>query len=64
MKFIEQPPEWHSYGAERTESWFALFPVTIGAETRWLESVTVVFAWDMGNFYMGESDCWRMLRFA
>ncbi len=45
----------------RYRTFFALFPVTIGKETRWLEMVRVrevykffryygYFAWDMTNF--------------
>lgn len=29
-------------GDRRTTSWFALWPVTIGTETRWLERVSVL----------------------
>jgi len=28
-------------GDRRTRSWFAWWPVTIGTQTRWLETVTV-----------------------
>ena len=31
------------YGQKKTKSWFALFPITINGETRWLERVTVQF---------------------
>lgn len=32
-------------GAERTREWFALFPVWINYETRWLERVRVLERW-------------------
>lgn len=35
MRFVEE-----KLGAVRIKSWFAVFPVTIGNETRWLERVT------------------------
>jgi hypothetical protein len=43
MRFIQQLPESH-YGETKTVSWFAIMPVTIGTETRWLERVTVEYS--------------------
>ena len=46
MRYIK--PE---LGTKRIETWFALFPVTIGRETRWLEKVTVEQEYkEMANF--------------
>jgi hypothetical protein len=36
MRFVDT-----ELGTERVKTWFALFPVSIGRETRWLEKVTV-----------------------
>lgn len=33
------------HGDRRTESYFALFPVRIGQEVRWLEKVRVMTVW-------------------
>lgn len=33
------------HGDRRTESYFALFPVRIGREVRWLEKVRVMTVW-------------------
>lgn len=63
MRFLQQEPEAHPYGATKTCSWFAWWPVTIGEETRWLERVCVEYVWCMGNFYMGQSDGWGMSAF-
>ena len=59
MKFIK--PE---LGTRRVKQWFALLPVTIGNETRWLEYVVV------GQEYMdlispsGEPEsAWKNLQF-
>ena len=42
MKFYHKPwPSPLPYGATRTSSYFAWWPVRIGDETRWLETVTV-----------------------
>lgn len=39
MRFISWTPEY--VGQIRTQSWFAICPVKINGETRWLEKVTV-----------------------
>jgi len=41
MRFRHRFPA--KLGERRTSSWFALLPVTIEGETRWLENVTVVW---------------------
>ena len=63
MRFKQPQPVIHSYGEMRTQSWFALGPITIEDETRWLERVTVEYVWAMGNFYMGDPDHWAANRF-
>ena len=35
-----------SFGETKIKSWFALFPVTLRGETRWLEKVTVLYQYD------------------
>lgn len=39
---------WHDpvFGETKIKSWFALFPITIDGETRWLEKVTVLYQYD------------------
>ena len=34
------------HGDYKVRSWFALFPVTVECETRWLERVTVKYRYD------------------
>lgn len=44
-------------GDTRTETWFAIFPVRISRETRWLEQVTVEYEY---RFYGGGwSPCYK-----
>jgi len=45
------------------EKWFALFPVTIGEETRWLEFVTVQFGWCNGYNIGCISPGWYKIKF-
>ena len=45
MRFVEP-----KLGTERVKTWFALFPVRVGRETRWLEKVTVEQKYTLVNF--------------
>jgi hypothetical protein len=40
MKF-----RYYRLNQQRTKTWFAIFPITIKGETRWLEKVTVLQEW-------------------
>ena len=41
MKFYKP-----DHGQRMKRTWFALFPVTVNGETRWLEKVTVEYYYD------------------
>ena len=49
-------------GTYRVRSWFALLPVTIGPETRWLERVAVE---ERQEFHVSDvcRVTWRQMRF-
>ena len=49
-------------GSTRVRSWFALLPVTIGPETRWLERVAVE---ERQEFHVSDvcRVTWRQMRF-
>lgn len=50
-------------GERRTSSWFALWPVQIGNDVRWLEKVAVEWEFCV-YFYLGrKSRGWIMRRF-
>jgi hypothetical protein len=49
MKFKARTPRQIPESATATHSWFALWPVTINGETRWLECVTVEFSYFAGH---------------
>ncbi len=46
---------------QKIVSYFALFPVTIEGETRWLEKVTILKEWYKGGDF-GEW-CWTNIKF-
>lgn len=46
-----------AYGSTKTRSWFALFPIRIDNEVRWLEKVTVKY------FYDGIKEKWQRYEF-
>jgi hypothetical protein len=51
MRFIWNSPTDIPDGAKTSWTWFAMWPVTIGNETRWLERVTVEYQWFSGYLY-------------
>lgn len=50
-------------GDKRIRSWFALFPVTIGNETRWLENVSVEYEYRFYGGGLSPTMKWQKNRF-
>jgi hypothetical protein len=50
-----------AHGDERTRSFFAFFPFTIGGETRWLERVTILEVYRVSK--QGLDAYWSRVRF-
>jgi hypothetical protein len=63
MRWTARKPETIALrGSMRVRSWFALLPVTINSETRWMERVTVE---ERQEFHVDDvcRVTWRQMRF-
>lgn len=60
MRKITKPETLYP-GATKIVKKFAFLPITIGKETRWLESVTICYTWDYHEF--SDLPYWKPLHF-
>lgn len=61
MRRVDKEPKQIPSGATMSISWFALFPVRVKNETRWLERVTVEYEYFPG--YLTAMPGWTAKRF-
>ena len=62
MRFIKKDPYYPPNGKIESLTWFAIIPVTIDKETRWLEKVTVEYEYWEGYGAYAEPH-WSQKRF-